>query len=39
MKKILLFLLIATILTSCYGSRKNGCPTSLDGNPKYKFRG
>ncbi len=32
-------IIVACNLSSCTTARKNGCPTSIDGNPSYKFRG
>ena len=31
-----LFLIIAIAITSCYSSRKAGCPTNMNSNAKFK---
>lgn len=35
---IMILAILPFIIVSC-GTTKNGCPTSQDGNPRYKFRG
>lgn len=42
--KFFIILLVAVLpfiilVSSCTYVKKSGCPTSLDGNPHYKWRG